>query len=102
MVQGEVGSGAHLASTGWDSWQDEQGAYTLLSTQLSSLLGEHPVTHPEVQGNESDLFMDCFPCGLTCQGWGSPGVLRWLPTPQMGTQCHHGALCTLSTLLPPC
>uniref|UniRef100_A0A8C3XBL2 Capping actin protein, gelsolin like n=1 Tax=Cyanoderma ruficeps TaxID=181631 RepID=A0A8C3XBL2_9PASS len=47
---------------------DEQGACALLCTQLSSLLGEHPVTHCEVQGKESDLFMDYFPCGLTCQG----------------------------------
>ncbi|NXF12346.1 CAPG protein, partial [Smithornis capensis] len=52
---------------GRDSSQDERGACALLSTQLSSLLGERPVTHREVQGNESDLFMEYFPRGLTYQ-----------------------------------
>ncbi|NXE98426.1 CAPG protein, partial [Menura novaehollandiae] len=52
---------------GQDSSQDERGACALLSTQLSLLLGERPVTHREVQGNESDLFMEYFPRGLTYQ-----------------------------------
>lgn len=52
MARGQVRSGAHLAPTGRDSSQDEGGTCTLLSTQLSSLLGEHPVTHHGVQGNE--------------------------------------------------
>ncbi|KAM7028551.1 LOW QUALITY PROTEIN: macrophage-capping protein [Acridotheres tristis] len=56
---------AHLHLwVGWDSPQDKRGACALLSTQLSSLLGER-VTHREVQGNKSDLCMDCFPHGLT-------------------------------------
>lgn len=79
MARGQAGSGAHLAPAGRDSSQDERGACALLSTQLSSLLGERPVTHREVQGNESDLFMDYFPRGLTYQVWGSPGVLGVLP-----------------------
>lgn len=53
--------------TGRDSSQDEQGACALLSTQLNVLLGERPVTHREVQGNESDLFMQYFPHGVTYQ-----------------------------------
>lgn len=65
MAWGQTGSGAHLAPTGRDSSQDERGACALLSTQMSSLLGKHTVTHHEVQGNESNLFMEYFPCGLT-------------------------------------
>lgn len=108
MARGQAGSGAHLAPAGRDSSQDERGACALLSTQLSSLLGERPVTHREVQGNESDLFMDYFPRGLTYQVWGSPGVLgvlpvlsipTKLPAPEMGAWCHCWALRTLSTLL---
>ncbi|NWW77337.1 CAPG protein, partial [Climacteris rufus] len=61
---------------GWDPSQDEQGACALLSTQLSSLLGEGPVTHREVQGNESNLFMEYFPCGLTYQEGGVASAFK--------------------------
>ncbi|NXA91022.1 CAPG protein, partial [Melanocharis versteri] len=61
---------------GRDSSQDERGACALLSTQLSSLLGERPVTHREVQGNESDLFMDYFPRGLTYQEGGVASAFK--------------------------
>ncbi|KAM4756382.1 macrophage-capping protein isoform 1-T3 [Cyanocitta cristata] len=67
---------------GRDSSQDERGACALLSTQLSSLLGERPVTHREVQGNESDLFMDYFPRGLTYQEGGVASAFnRACPSP---------------------
>ncbi|XP_009881760.1 PREDICTED: macrophage-capping protein [Charadrius vociferus] len=56
---------------GRDSSRDEQGACALLSTQLNTLLGERPVTHREVQGNESDVFMEYFPRGVTYQEGGS-------------------------------
>lgn len=65
----QVGLCAHLAAPGRDSLQDVRGACTLLSTQLSSLLGERPITH----SNESDLFLDCFLCCLTYQVWRSQG-----------------------------
>ncbi|XP_050165984.1 macrophage-capping protein [Myiozetetes cayanensis] len=61
---------------GRDSSQDERGACALLSTQLSSLLGERPVTHREVQGNESDLFMEYFPHGLTYQEGGVASAFK--------------------------
>ncbi|NXY25778.1 CAPG protein, partial [Atrichornis clamosus] len=61
---------------GQNSSQDEWGACALLSTQLSSLLGERPVTHREVQGNESDLFMEYFPRGLTYQEGGVASAFK--------------------------
>lgn len=63
------GGSALAAATGRDSSRDEQGACALLSTQLNTLLGERPVTHREVQGNESDVFMEYFPRGVTYQVW---------------------------------
>ncbi|XP_039420142.1 macrophage-capping protein [Corvus cornix cornix] len=72
---------------GRDSSQDERGACALLSTQLSSLLGERPVTHREVQGNESDLFMDYFPRGLTYQEGGVASAFnRACPGPGPGPE----------------
>ncbi|NXD73014.1 CAPG protein, partial [Eolophus roseicapillus] len=61
---------------GRDSSQDEQGACALLSTQLNALLGERPVTHREVQGNESDLFMQYFPHGVTYQDGGVASAFK--------------------------
>ncbi|KFP32454.1 Macrophage-capping protein, partial [Colius striatus] len=61
---------------GQDSSRDEQGACALLSTQLNALLGERPVTHREVQGNESDLFMEYFPRGVTYQDGGVGSAFR--------------------------
>ncbi|NXC01435.1 CAPG protein, partial [Orthonyx spaldingii] len=70
---------------GRDCSQDERGACALLSTQLSSLLGERPVTHREVQGNESDLFMEYFPRGLTYQEGGVASAFkRGRPDPGAG------------------
>ncbi|KAM9607977.1 macrophage-capping protein isoform 3-T3 [Morphnus guianensis] len=59
---------------GRDSSRDEQGACALLSTQLNTLLGERPVTHREVQGNESDIFMEYFPRGVTYQVKGKKNI----------------------------
>uniref|UniRef100_A0A2K5JRB3 Gelsolin-like domain-containing protein n=1 Tax=Colobus angolensis palliatus TaxID=336983 RepID=A0A2K5JRB3_COLAP len=42
---------------GQQSSRDEQGACAVLAVHLNTLLGERPVQHREVQGNESDLFM---------------------------------------------
>ncbi|NXT79221.1 CAPG protein, partial [Zapornia atra] len=61
---------------GRDSSQDEQGACALLSTQLNALLGERPVTHRELQGNESDVFMEHFPHGLTYQEGGVASAFK--------------------------
>lgn len=51
-------------SLGQQSSRDEQGACAVLAVHLNTLLGERPVQHREVQGNESDLFMSYFPRGL--------------------------------------
>ncbi|XP_059687494.1 macrophage-capping protein isoform X1 [Gavia stellata] len=61
---------------GRDSSRDEQGACALLSTQLNALLGERPVTHREVQGNESDVFMEYFPRGVTYQEGGVDSAFK--------------------------
>ncbi|XP_009283888.1 PREDICTED: LOW QUALITY PROTEIN: macrophage-capping protein [Aptenodytes forsteri] len=61
---------------GRGSSQDEQGACALLSTQLNALLGERPVTHREVQGNESDVFMEYFPRGVTYQEGGVDSAFK--------------------------
>ncbi|XP_072702360.1 macrophage-capping protein isoform X2 [Ciconia boyciana] len=61
---------------GRDSSRDEQGACALLSTQLNVLLGERPVTHREVQGNESDVFMEYFPRGVTYQEGGVDSAFK--------------------------
>ncbi|KAL1768290.1 macrophage-capping protein [Sigmodon hispidus] len=55
---------------GQQSSQDEQGACAVLAVHLNLLLGERPVQHREVQGNESDLFMSYFPHGLKYQEGG--------------------------------
>ncbi|NXA43702.1 CAPG protein, partial [Eudromia elegans] len=61
---------------GRDSSRDERGACALLSTQLSALLGERPVQHREVQGNESDTFMGYFPRGVQYQEGGVASAFR--------------------------
>ncbi|KAM6040411.1 macrophage-capping protein [Chlamydotis macqueenii] len=61
---------------GRDSSRDEQGACALLSTQLNALLGERPVTHREVQGYESDVFMEYFPHGITYQEGGVDSAFK--------------------------
>ncbi|XP_058284602.1 macrophage-capping protein isoform X2 [Hylobates moloch] len=55
---------------GQQSSRDEQGACAVLAVHLNTLLGERPVQHREVQGNESDLFMSYFPQGLKYQEGG--------------------------------
>ncbi|CAM2108638.1 unnamed protein product [Caretta caretta] len=55
---------------GQSSTRDEQGACAVLSTHLNTLLGERPVQHREVQGNESDVFMEYFPHGIKYQEGG--------------------------------
>nr|XP_060512188.1 macrophage-capping protein [Panthera onca] len=55
---------------GQQSSRDEQGACAMLAVHLNTLLGERPVQHREVQGNESDLFMSYFPRGLKYQEGG--------------------------------
>ncbi|XP_075580210.1 macrophage-capping protein isoform X3 [Pelecanus crispus] len=75
---------------GRDSSRDEQGACALLSTQLNTLLGERPVTHREVQGNESDVFMEYFPHGITYQEGGVDSAFK--PThPGAGAGAGAGA-----------
>nr|XP_036868071.1 macrophage-capping protein isoform X2 [Manis javanica] len=55
---------------GQQSSRDEQGACAMLAVQLNTLLGDRPVQHREVQGNESDLFMSYFPHGVKYQEGG--------------------------------
>lgn len=77
-------------AAGREASQDEQGACALLCTQLNAALGERPVTHREVQGNESDEFMEYFPRGVTYQ-------VRGLGTPRVPGGCwasHMGAWAT--------
>ncbi|XP_068776718.1 macrophage-capping protein isoform X2 [Struthio camelus] len=61
---------------GRDSSRDEQGACALLSTQLNALLDERPVQYREVQGNESDVFMEYFPRGVKYQEGGVDSAFR--------------------------
>ncbi|XP_003224242.1 macrophage-capping protein [Anolis carolinensis] len=55
---------------GQNSSRDEQGACALLSTHLNSFLKEKPIQYREVQGNESDIFMEYFPHGIKYQEGG--------------------------------
>lgn len=66
---------------GQQSSRDEQGACAVLAVHLNTLLGERPVQHREVQGNESDLFMSYFPRGLKYQ-------VRPPPSPQSHGLSH--------------
>jgi len=43
------------------SSKDEQGVAAYKTVELDELLGGSPTQHREVQGHESDLFMQCFP-----------------------------------------
>ncbi|XP_063214889.1 macrophage-capping protein isoform X3 [Chroicocephalus ridibundus] len=49
---------------------------TSTSGWLNALLGERPVTHREVQGNESDVFMEYFPRGVTYQEGGVDSAFK--------------------------
>ncbi|XP_053125024.1 macrophage-capping protein isoform X2 [Hemicordylus capensis] len=55
---------------GQNSSRDEQGACALLSTHFNSFLQEKPIQYREVQGNESDVFMEYFPHGIKYQEGG--------------------------------
>ncbi|KAM3830717.1 macrophage-capping protein isoform 3-T4 [Vipera latastei] len=55
---------------GQNSSRDEQGACALLSTHLNSIPKEKPIQYREVQGNESDVFMEYFPRGIKYQEGG--------------------------------
>ncbi|XP_034292858.1 macrophage-capping protein isoform X1 [Pantherophis guttatus] len=55
---------------GQNSSRDEQGACALLSTHLNSIPKEKPIQYREVQGNESDVFMEYFPHGIKYQEGG--------------------------------
>jgi hypothetical protein len=50
---------------GSESSQDEYGVAAYKSVELDDLLGGSPVQHREVEGNESKLFVNCFPDGIT-------------------------------------
>uniref|UniRef100_A0A452TKM0 Capping actin protein, gelsolin like n=1 Tax=Ursus maritimus TaxID=29073 RepID=A0A452TKM0_URSMA len=67
---GLTGLALPLPAAGQQSSRDEQGACAVLAVHLNTLLGERPVQHREVQGNESDLFMSYFPRGLKYQEGG--------------------------------
>lgn len=56
-----------LFVSGQNSSRDEQGACALLSTHLNSIPKEKPIQYREVQGNESDVFMEYFPHGIKYQ-----------------------------------
>lgn len=49
---------------GKDTSQDEAGTAAIKTVELDDLLGDLPVQYREVQGNESKLFMGCFPNGI--------------------------------------
>lgn len=70
---------------GQNSSRDEQGACALLSTHLSSSLREKPIQYREVQGNESDVFMEYFPHGIKYQEGGVESAFhRTQPSQQSG------------------
>ena len=50
---------------GSESSQDEYGVAAYKANELDALLGSAPVQHREVEGEESDEFVKCFPKGIT-------------------------------------
>ncbi|KAL7465989.1 hypothetical protein ACHAXS_006285 [Conticribra weissflogii] len=50
---------------GSESSQDEYGVAAYKANELDDLLGSAPVQHREIEGNESDDFVKCFPKGIT-------------------------------------
>mmetsp|Transcript_47010 Transcript_47010/g.142354 ORF Transcript_47010/g.142354 Transcript_47010/m.142354 type:complete len:374 (-) Transcript_47010:170-1291(-) len=49
---------------GSQSSQDEYGVAAYKANELDDLLGDAPVQHREVEGYESEEFMECFPKGV--------------------------------------
>lgn len=92
-----------LIILGQQSSRDEQGACAVLAVHLNTLLGERPVQHREVQGNESDLFMSYFPQGLKYRvRSSSKSSFPWLlsqPTPVLVGCCPVESLRLVSTFL---
>eukprot|EP00804_Cyclotella_cryptica_P000985 CCRYP_012339-RA/>CCRYP_012339-RA protein AED:0.04 eAED:0.03 QI:0/0/0/1/1/1/2/0/375 len=50
---------------GSESSQDEYGVAAYKANELDDLLGGTPMQHREIEGNESDEFVECFPNGIT-------------------------------------
>ncbi|XP_063167476.1 macrophage-capping protein [Candoia aspera] len=70
---------------GQNSSRDEQGACALLSTHLNSIPKEKPIQYREVQGNESDVFMEYFPHGIKYQEGGVESAFtRTQSNPEQG------------------
>lgn len=71
----------------------------MLAVHLNTLLGERPVQHREVQGNESDLFMTYFPRGLKYQVSPLRSFAQSLSPVQLPFTLHKAQAC--SGLGPP-
>lgn len=92
-----------LLCPGQSSTRDEQGACAVLSTHLNSLLGERPIQYREVQGNESDVFMEYFPRGIKYQVPALPRPIPCLPLLHVQTSplSFAPALALLALLAQP-
>ncbi|XP_054854361.1 macrophage-capping protein [Eublepharis macularius] len=73
---------------GQNSSRDEQGACALLSTHLNSFLTEKPIQYREVQGNESDIFMEYFPHGIQYQEGGVESAFHKAKSSQPAGPTH--------------
>ncbi|KAJ7305099.1 hypothetical protein JRQ81_010937 [Phrynocephalus forsythii] len=73
---------------GQNSSRDEQGACALLSTHLNSFLKEKPIQYREVQGNESDVFMEYFSRGIKYQDGGIDSAFNKTQANQQSSSTH--------------